>query len=130
LEPRAWIGDGDEMPAGGAAESGGRAGKKIFHQNVRFERRARLAGHNEQGARDIDAALETPYLLRIGGIEHVQFRVTRCGSQALCQHLGAEARSPHAEEQHIGEILGAQLPAEILHRSDVVQLAVDDVEPA
>lgn len=31
LQSRAWIGDGDEVPAGRAAHGGGRAGKKIIH---------------------------------------------------------------------------------------------------
>ena len=117
LQAGARIGDGDEVPGGGAAEGSRRLGEKIIHQHVRLERRARLAGDDEQGARDIDATLETPHLLRVGGIEHMKRGIARRGSEALGQHLGAEARSAHAQEQHVGEIFRVQLAGEFLQRS-------------
>jgi len=129
LQKRAGIGDGDEMRGGCAPDGGGRA-QKIIHQHIRLERGARFAGDDEERARDIDARFETPHLLGIGGVEHMKRRIAGRRAQAFRQHLGAEARAAHAEEQHVGELLRAQVLGEVLQRLERAQLAVDDIEPA
>ena len=39
----------------------------------------------------------------IGGIEHVQLGKPGDLAERRLQHLGAEARAAHAEQQHVGE---------------------------
>ena len=118
------------MGGGRAPDGDGRACKKIIHQHVRLERAARFAGDDEERARDVDARFETPHLLGIGGVEHMKRRIAGRRAQAFRQHLGAEARAAHAEEQHVGELLRAQVLGEVLQRLERAQLAVDDIEPA
>ena len=130
LQPRARIGNGDEMGGGRAPDCSGCAYEKIIHQHVRLERAARFAGDDEESARDVDARFETPHLLGIGGIEHMKLGIAGCRAQACRQHLGAEARAAHAEQQHAGEFLRAYLLGEVLQRRERAQLAIDDIEPA
>ena len=113
LQLRPRIGNGHKIPSGGVADGVGDARKKIIHQNIRLERRPGFAGNNESCACDVDAALEAPHLIRVGGIEHMQLGMAGRRSQALGQHLGAETRSAHAEEENIAETALAQLLAEV-----------------
>jgi hypothetical protein len=105
LQLRRRIGDGDEAVCRCVANRGGSSCKKIIHQYTRLERCAGLAGDDEQRMRKVDAVLEAAHLLGIGGVEHVQFGMPGSGSQAIGQNVGAEARSAHAQQQHIGEML-------------------------
>ena len=113
LQSRPRIGNGHKIPSGGVADGVGDARKKIIHQNVRLERGPGLAGNDEGCACDVDAALEAPHLIRVGGIEHMQLGIAGRRSQTLGQHFGSKTRSAHAKEENVAEAALAQLLAEV-----------------
>ena len=105
--------------------------EEILLEDVRLERRARFARDDEERVAQIDFALERSDLRRIGRIEHVQLREAGDLAERRPHHFGTEARSAHAQQQHMGEA-GAPAPLRryAVNRSDVRQLAVGDAEPA
>ncbi len=52
---------------------------------------------------EVDRAFDAADLRRIGRIDDLQAREARLVAEALRQHLGAEARSAHAEQQDVGK---------------------------
>jgi hypothetical protein len=75
LQLRARVGDGDEAPAGFLdADELRQAVEEVLLEDVRLERGARLAGHDEERVLEIDLVLERLHLRGVGGIEHVQLR--------------------------------------------------------
>jgi hypothetical protein len=71
--------------------------EKVLLENVGLERRAGLARDYEQSFRRVYLAIESLNLCGIGGVEYMKLWEARDAAEGLCQHLGAEARSSHAE---------------------------------
>ena len=103
---------------------------EILLEDIWFERAARFAGNDEQGARDIDRAVEMAYLRRIGGIEHVQPGKARAGAKGLRQHFGTEAGAAHAEQHRIGEPGTFHLVRKSFEAPGILQLGFGNGEPA
>ena len=131
LQLRPGVGDGDEAAARLlASEALGGALEEVLLEDRGLERGARFARHDEQRRRRIDPALEGADLRRIGGVEHVQLGELRLPAEGPLQHLGAEARAAHAEEQNVREALGPRGFANAREPVQVRELAVGDPEPA
>ncbi len=106
LQLRAGIGDGDEARSRLARRRPPlRALEEILLQDIRLERAAGLARHDEERSGRIDRAFDGPDLRRIGRIEHQQLGAAGLLPERLGQHLRSEARSAHAEKQDVGEAL-------------------------
>ena len=104
--------------------------KKYLLEDRGLERGARFARHDEQRRRRIDPALERADLRRIGGVEHVQLGELRLPAKGPLQHLGAEARASHAEDQNVRAALAPRGFANAREPVQVRELAVGDPEPA
>ena len=70
-----------------------------------------------------------PDLPRISRVENLETREALLGSEAPAQDLGTEARTSHAQNDDIGEIVVLDLPGELQERLDLGALLTDDVEP-
>ncbi len=131
LDRGARIGDRDEMRCRfGLAERLLGALEEILLEDVGFERAARFARDDEQRPLQVDRAFDAADLRRIGRVDDLQSREARPAAKALRQHLGAEARSAHAEQQDVGEPGALDLGGERLQMAGRLQLRVDDREPA
>src|SRR5260370_4548411 len=129
-QARARIGDGHEMPAGlPLANERNDLRPEIIEEDVGLERSARLAGHDEQRALQIDPVLQRADLLGIGGVEYVKCRSAGSRAQRSRQHFGAQARSAHAEQQNVAKIFGANFPSEGGQAIEAAELVIDNVEP-
>ena len=130
LHLRAGVGDGDEPAAGLlAAHELLDAGEKVLAEDVRLERRPRLARDDEQGVLQIDGALEGLHLGRIGRIEHMKLRKPVDLPERRSDDFRAEARSAHAEEQDMREPGAPDRIAYTDQALDVRELVVRDAEP-
>ena len=78
--------------------------EEILLEDIRFERAARLARHDEKSSGGIDLAFDCSNLCRVGRVEY-QKRRAALTPERLCQHLRTEARSAHAEEYDVREAL-------------------------
>src|SRR5260370_24044495 len=95
----AGIGDGDEARSDlRRADRLLGAREEILFEDVRLERGAGFARHDEERARRIDAALEGADLRGIGGIEHEQLGKARLTAEGFGEDLGSEARSANAQQ--------------------------------
>ena len=103
---------------------------EILLEDIGFERAARFAGDDEQGARNVDHAVEMADLCRIGRVEHVQTRQARASAKGLRQHFGAEAGAAHAEQHRIRKPGALYIGGEAFEPAGVLELGIDDVEPA
>ena len=113
VERRPRIGDGDEPGAGRfGADPLRHPREEVAFEEMRLERRAGLARHLEQRARDIQPALERTDLGRVGGIEDAKIRRPGHAPERLPQHLGAEAGAAHTEQADVGEALRGYRGAE------------------
>ena len=74
-------------------------------EDIRFERAAGLARHDEKRSGRIDLALDGSNLGRVGRVEHQKLRVAVLAFERLGEHLRPEARSAHAEENDVREAL-------------------------
>src|ERR1700758_2626761 len=70
-----------------------------------------------------------PDLRRVRRVEHMQLRIARLGAESLGKYFGPEARTTHAEQQHIPEFRALDVLGELLEVGDPLQLLVDDVPP-
>src|SRR5213596_2254736 len=74
LEPRAWIGDGDELAARALrADDLASALQKVLLEEVRLQRGPRLGRDDEERLREVYLPLECLDLGGIGGVEHEHF---------------------------------------------------------
>src|SRR4051794_7345462 len=89
LETRAWIGDRDELRPLMA-----RALPEVIGVRARLERATRLRRRDEQGAAEVDSALDCANRGRMRGVEDVE----ALDAERPPQHLRREARAAHTEE--------------------------------
>ena len=95
---------GDEMLAGLVRADGlGYAIEEILLEDVRLERAAGFARHDENRLRDIDCGFDGLDLRGIGGIEHVKFGEAGDIAERELEDFDAEARSAHAEQHRVLE---------------------------
>ena len=132
LEVRAGIGDRDEA-AGRlvGAHDLLHAIEEVRLEDVGLQRGARLAGHDEE--RSWPDRPSPPTALTCAG--SVESRTCSSGkpgtlAEGLLPDLRAEARSAHAEEQGVGEAFLLDLGPELREGGQVVELPVDDPDPA
>ena len=106
LQLRSRIGDGDEPRSRlVGADRPFRALEEVLLQDIRLERAAGLARHDEKRSGGIDLALDGSDLRRIGRVEHQKLRAAVLTPERLGKHLRPETRSAHAEEHDVGEAL-------------------------
>jgi hypothetical protein len=131
LQLRAGIGDGEKATAGFLrANDLLDAVEEILLENVGLERRSRFARDDEERVLQIDLVLERLHLGRVGRIEYVKLRIAADLSEGLFQHFGTQTRSPHAQQQDIGE---ARVPGHFGnagHALDMTQLIIGNPKPA
>ncbi len=131
LEPRARIGDRDESAARalrpddlpGALE-------EVLLEDVRLERAPGLRRDDEERLRDVHLPLERPDLGGIGGVEHEHLGESVDPAERLLQHLGAEARASHAEQERPREALTRDVVGHAAEAVDAARLVLGDPEPA
>ena len=131
LQRRAGIGHRDEAMSGLAgANRLGNAIEEIVLHRVGLGGAAGFAGDDEQSFGDIDGFFHRADLYGIGRIQHVQFREAGFLRKSFRQHLGAQARSAHAEHDGVGEGLPLHAPRKILVVGDIgVACAVQPAQP-
>ena len=78
---------------------------EVLQVRARLDRRARLGGDDEQRPLEVDAPLEPPDRLGVGGVEDVE----RLDLERPSQHLGRERRATHAQQHAVVELLGRRL---------------------
>ena len=121
LQRRAWIGDGDKMPAGFRfADRVGDALEKVILENIRLGRGARLARHDEQRLAEIERAFDRLDLRRHGGVENAQARKVLFVAEHRRQDFRAEARAAHAEQERVGKSFAPDLLGEGLIALDLI----------
>src|SRR6266851_3537430 len=92
----AGISDGDEAIAGFLlADLRFNAIEEILFVNVRLESAAGFAGHDADGALEVNCRFHGLDLRRVRGIENMQLGITRDLSERHSQNFGAEARAAH-----------------------------------
>ena len=101
---------------------------EILLVDVGLQRRAGLAGDDEQGARQIDFGLDRPNLRGIGGVEHVQARKSGNVAERERQHLRAQTGAAHAEQDRVGKTFAFDLLREGMIALELI--GADAVEPA
>ena len=69
-------------------------------------------------------------LRRIGGVEHIELRPARLGAEGFGENLGAETRSPHAQQDDVLEAARFHFGREVFQSLDVRELLLDDAERA
>ena len=105
-------------------------GEKVLLENIGFERRARLARHDHERVLQIDFVLDGFHLSRIGGIEHVKLREPADLTEGLLDNLRTEARSPHSQQQDMGEAGSPRGVSDTGQALDVSQLTIRNAEPS
>ena len=123
LERRARIGDGRELLAVPLCLL-----VEVREVRERLGRLARLGGDDEKRCRELDLRAHTEDRRGIGRVEDVQLRVSFDGAERVAQHVGTQARSTHAEQDHVGEL--ATLHGEVAQLAPLLEHLVRDVEPA
>src|SRR4051812_12851336 len=96
--------------------------EEIRLEDVGLQGAARLARYEEERLLQIDRALETLALRRIGRVEHMQFREARHRAEALFEPLGPQAGAAHAEQQHIAEAAALDVVGEGLELANRLEL--------
>ena len=79
---------------------------KIGAQELRLHCRSRFGGNYEQRVRRVNRCRDRRDLAGVAGVEHVQLWATLCAAEDARDHLGAEARSAHAEQHRVLEAFG------------------------
>ena len=131
LQVRSRIGHGNEAAAGFVgADYLLHPVEEVRLEDVRLERRARLARDDEERAGEIDLGLDRPDLRGIGRVEHEQLRRAWDRAECFLPDFRAEARSAHAEEQRVGKAFLADFLLEVAKRLHAFELLVDDAEPS
>src|SRR5690349_17593454 len=101
---------------------------EIVLEEVRLERRSRLAGDDEESLCEIDARFEGVNLRRIGRVEHQQLRMPFEAPEGPRQYVGTQARTAHTEDDGVREAPPHSF-AECQERARLVMLLVRDVQP-
>src|SRR6266581_251631 len=117
------VGNGDELRAPAA-----RLLPEVAVQAVGLLRRPGLARNEEQRARDVLASERGDHRTRVGDVDHRERRVARLAAERVPQHLGRQARAPHAAQDHAIE-LAPSLPGERVQRLDLLSHHLAHVEP-
>ncbi len=134
LQLRARIGDRDKVLAGfPLTDDFLDPLEEVLLEDVRLEGVARLAGHDEEGGARICFPCVAADLCRIGRIEDMQLRITGHAAKGLPQHLRAQTRSSHSQQQHMlvtGPLGSLGDPAQLLQVCDPVLGDAEPVQPA
>ena len=132
LQLRSGIGDGDEPRSRlVGADRSLHALEEILLQDIRFERAAGLARYDEERSGRVDLAFDRSDLRRVGRVEHQQLGMAVLTSERLGKHLRPEARSAHAEEKDVGEVLLPDILGQARRAQPIrLRCCLDDVEPA
>ena len=85
---------------------------------------------DEEGVLQIDLVLERLHLGRVGRIEHVKLREARDLPEGHLHPFRPEARSPHRQQEDVGEAGAPGHIGNVGQPLDMGQLVVRDAEPA
>src|SRR5205823_4482064 len=100
LELRARVRDDDELLAALPSLL-----PEVVEVRARLERRARLRRRDEQGAAQVERALQRANRARVRRVEHVE----RLLSEGPTQDLGRKARAAHAEQHDVVELVARRV---------------------
>ena len=129
LQPGTGIGDGGKPRSRLRAHHLLDFVEEELQQRIGLQRGSRLTRNDEQGARKIDTLLEGSDLCRIGGIQDMESWMQRLLAKGAAQHLGAQARTAHSQQQRVRIAPGFYVGRVRLQRFQVMGLLLDDVEP-
>ena len=101
LGPR--VGDGDEAARCLASQEASGPVEEVGEERRRLDRRPRLGRHDEERPAQVDLPLEGPDLRGHGGVEDAEDRVTRDAAEGAGEDVGAEARTPHSQDDRVAE---------------------------
>jgi hypothetical protein len=121
VEGRAGIRDGHESAGRGALP-------EVPVERVDLDGAARL--RRDDVERRVPLPVGGPDGGRNGGVEHLHVEETRGDPAAAAEHLGAEARTAHAQEPNGRQALGAGAFDERAHGVDLIAHRVGGAEPA
>ena len=131
VQLRARIGDRDEVaPRALLTHRPPDAIEEVVLEDVRLERGAGLARHDEEGLGRVQASLHRADLSGIRRVQHVQLGKARDPAEGHPQHLGAEARAAHPQEQDMVEAPRARVFLGPLEMIELRDLLLGDPEPA
>src|SRR5206468_11526144 len=130
LHPRARVGDRGEVTAGAlGTDRPPDAIEEVLQEDVRLERGAGLARHDEERAGHVDPALDRADLSRVGRVEDEELRIAGDATESRPENLRTEARAAHAEHQRVREPGAADLAGQIAERARAGALLAGDGEP-
>ncbi len=114
LHLRAGVGDGHKMAARllGAHRAPHLLEEKLL-QDIRLERGTGFARHDHQRLAQVHCVAGGLHLRRVGGVDDVQLRESRLRPEGLGQHLGAQARAAHAQQQSRLEVGALHVAAQL-----------------
>ncbi len=104
--------------------------EEILLEDVRLQRRSRLARHDEHRILQIDRLLHRLHLFRIGRIQDVQRRVARLFAERHRGYFRTQARPAHPQQQCVRESLALYFFLQIEQRLHVRDLAGGNPEPS
>ena len=107
--------------------------EEVLLEDVRLERAARLAGDDDERAREIDAALDVRHLRRARSSPGRAVRARRAAVRTCEPDLGAEAGAAHAEQQRVREAVrrdtGRRVRARARSFAACASIGVEPAEP-
>ena len=104
--------------------------EEVLLENIRFQRGAGFAGHNDQRLLEVQAVANRLHLRRIGGVEDAERRKLRLLPEGLSHHFGAQTGAAHAEQQNRLEATRFDVRAQFGEVRQILSLPLDNVEPA
>jgi hypothetical protein len=130
FEPRARIGDRDELRRRRRAAVPGQLGPEMAFERIDFDRRSALARDDEErfgGPEPVRDALDR---LLVGRVDDGELALGASGSADVAQDLGAEAAAAHAQQVDVRQARAARLSRKGRERRDVRDAGVGRVEPS
>ena len=89
----------------GRVGNGRDLGPEVVEEGHRLERAPGFGRHHEDRAHRIDPVVNITDGTRMGAVEDDQLGVARRVAECGLVHLGCQARSPHAEQHHMVDVL-------------------------
>ena len=113
-EPRARIGDGDELRAVAAGLL-----PEVVEGRQRLDRPAGLRGDDEERLGDVDLGLDVAHGVGVGRVQHVQDQPVGVRAERAPEDLRRQRRAAHAEHDRLGQAVGVGLLGERLQVVDL-----------
>ncbi len=133
VERRVGIRDGDEARRGVLPQGRFEVIQEVGKEKIGLDRRAGLARHHHPGRRRIEEVRERPHLVGMRRVEDMEARKATpqiALAERSAQHLRAQRRAAHAEEEDVAHPLVGGHPRQLGIIAETRRLALGCIEPA